>query len=245
MSKEIDKNDVNISQLFKWKKEIIISDAITGDQATVYIKLAGDADIGRARAHGYRKSAELRKSLKDKNNPERLALIAELGEFTDKELLIQTILLLRIADLYSEAVKNLTVKEPIEPTADASQEAWEIYQAEVDAFPEKYDKAIREEVDNVREKNAELLKKEELETLYKIYEGEVINRVCSEAMQNAYYEMCIYLTTFADKDYKTLAFKTFEEFENVHPSLKERLKKEYQSLEIGVDELKKSLEATE
>jgi hypothetical protein len=64
-------------------------------------------------------------------------------------------------------------------------------------------------------------------------------------MQIAYYDMCVYLTTFSDSDYKKLAFKTFSDYENSHPTLKDRLKKEYQSLEIGVDELKKLPEATE
>lgn len=245
MTRSVEKNDVDISQLFKWRKEVVIADALTGHQAKVYIRLAGDADIGRARAYGYRKAAEMRKSLKDSDSDERVALLAEMEEFSDKESLVQTILLLRVTDLYNEAVRHLTIKEPTEPPSDASQEAWEKYQEEVDNFPALYETSIRAEVDKEREKQTALLEKETKETLYKIYEAEVINRVCSEAMQLAYYDMCIYLTTFKDSEYKNLAFRSFDDYENTHSTLKERLKNEYQSLEIGVDELKKLPEATE
>ena len=57
--------------------------------------------------------------------------------------------------------------------------------------------------------------------------------------------MTVFLATFKDDKFKNPAFKSFDNYDNVHPILKTRLKEEYQKLEMGVDLLKKSQEATE
>jgi predicted DNA binding CopG/RHH family protein len=236
--RDVDKNDVDISQLFKWNKEVELEDVHSGMKVKFYMRLLGDADLGRARANAYRKSADLRKKLKTKDSNERISLLAELEDFTDPEILVKSIELLRISDIYQQAIKNVDVPEPKEP-ADDELEKWEEHQTKVDDYAERFKKAVEEEADKLRKADLALVEGKSIVELYKIYENEVINRLCQDEMNNGFYDMCIYFATFKDDKFKTQAFKNFESYENVHPSLKDMLKKEYRNLELGIDILKK------
>lgn len=236
--RDIDKNDVDISQLFKWNKEIELEDVHSGMRVKFYMRLLGDSDLGRARANAYRKSAELRKKLKTKDSNERVSLLAELEDFTDVEVLIKAIELLRISDIYQQAIKNVDVPEPKEPEGD-ELEKWEDHQARVDEYSERFKKAVEEEAEKLRKADLAITEGKSREELYKIYENEVINRLCQDEMNNGFYDMCIYYATFKDDKFKVPAFKSFESYENVHPALKEKLKSEYRNLELGIDILKK------
>ena len=242
--RDIDKNDVDISQLFKWNKEVEIEDVMSGLKAKLYIRLLGDSDLGKARAYAYRKSSELRKKLKDKNSDERVSLLAEIEDFSDSEIIVKAIELLRIPELYQRAMKNVDLAEPKEPDGD-ELETWEDYQKKVDDYSVKFREAVDKEAEKLRIADTEFLKGKGDVELYKIYENEVINRVCQEEMNNNFYDMAIYLATFKDDKFKISAFKSFDSFDNIHPNLKSKLKEEYQKLEMGVDVLKKSQEATE
>lgn len=242
--RDIDKNDVDISQLFKWNKEVEIEDVMSGLKAKLYIRLLGDADLGRARAYAYRKSSELRKKLKDKNSDERISMLAEIEDFSDSEIIVKAIELLRIPEIYQRAMKNVDLDEPKEPDGD-ELETWEGYQKRVDDYSVKFREAVDKEAEKLKTADIEFLKGRGDAELYKIYENEVINRVCQEEMNNNFYDMAIFLATFKDDKFKIPAFKSFDSFDNIHPNLKAKLKEEYQKLEMGVDVLKKSQEATE
>lgn len=241
--RDIEKNDVDISELFKWNKEIEIEDTISNLKIKFYMRLLGDADLGRARVNGYRKASDLRKKLKTKDSDERLALLAEMIDFADDDIIIKSVQVLRMPDIYQRAIKEVSLPEPKEPDDD-ELEKWEEYQEKVD----KYSAEFKDEVEKISSKlmaeDEKYLKSKNTEELYKIYENEVINRVCQEEMNNAFYDMTIYLATFKDDKFKIPAFKSLENFNNVHPLLKKRLREEYQKLELGIDLLKKSQEAT-
>jgi len=242
--REIDKNDVDISQLFKWSKKVELSDTTSGTTVNFYMRLLGDSDLNRARAHGYRKAADLRKKLKTQDSDERVTLLAELEDFSDKEMLIKSVEILRISEIYQRALKAAEVNEPKEPTGD-DQEKWEKYQIAVDEYPKKFRASVDKIADKLRADELKSLEERSTEELYKIYEGEIINKLCQEAMNNGFYDMCIYLSTFKDKDFKYLSFNSFEDYDNIHPHLKEKLREEYQRLEMGIELLKKLPEATE
>jgi hypothetical protein len=242
--RDIEKNDVDISELFKWTKEVEIEDAFSGVKVKFYMRLLGDADLGRARTHGYRKSSELRKKLKTKDSDERTSLIAELEDFTDPEIVIKAIDVLRTPDIYQRAIKNVDIPEPKEPSDD-ELEKWEEYQKAVDDYSAKFKEAVDKEAEKLRLEDEKYLKERVENELYKIYENEVINRLCQEEMNNTFYDMSIYLATFKDDKFKVLAFKNFDVYNNIRPALKTRLKEEYQKLELGIDVLKKSPEATD
>jgi hypothetical protein len=245
MTRQIDKNDVDISQLFKWHKEVEIADSYTGQKEKVYIRLVGDADINRARTYGYREAAVLRKNLKADGSDERLAFLAEVGEFEDREVLVNAIVLLRISDIYNQSIRETTVPEPKEPKSDGTQEEFENYQLAIDNYPLVFSEAVNQTIDKVKDRHLKELRNRPDDQLYKLYEKEVINRLCQEYMQAAYYDMCVFLGTFNDLEFTQPTFSSIEEYRNVHTHMKNTLKSEYQSLELGTDILKKLHEATE
>jgi hypothetical protein len=208
------------------------------------MRLLGDADLGKTRAHAYRKSSELRRKLKTLDSDERVSLLAELNDFADTEIVIKAIEILRLPDIYQRAIKNINVPEPQEPQDD-ELEKWEDHQKKVDEYSEKFKNAVTKEAEKTREEDAKILQGKSKEELYKLYENEVINKLCQEEMNNSFYDMCIFLATFKDDKFKLPAFKNFDNYNNVHPVLKVRLKEEYQKLEMGIELLKKLPEATE
>lgn len=245
MARSAEKNDVDIGQLFKWSKEVELSDPYTQQSLTVYMRLVGDQDLNRARAYALRKSAEMRVALREENSDERIAFINELGEFKDKESLVAMLILLSMPEIQREAVEDVVVPEPKEPKSDASLEDQEEYQKEVDAYAKRYEKALEKTIKKIQKRDTKIYEKEEMDELYSIYETLLINRLCTDEMNDAFYDKCIYYSTYKDKEFKNLAFKSFEDFLNASYEIKNLLKTEYQSLELGIDTLKKSQEATQ
>jgi len=233
-----ERNDVDISALFKWNKKVDVKDMLTGMETHVYMRLLGDADLGKARAYAYRKAGEYRKALRTADSDERVSLLAELNEFQDKEVIIKAVILLKMGDYYNAAIKNVDFREPQEPDSD-EQEDWEKYQKAVDEYPKLFKEKITQIVEVMRERDEKDYAERSIESVYKIYESEVINRLAQEKMTDSFYDMCLYLATFSDEKFKHRAFKSFDDYENVHPTLKSILKENYQSLEIGTDFLKK------
>jgi len=237
--KEIDKNDVDISQLFKWSKEVPLNDPFTGIVMSVFIRLVGDADMNRAKAFGYRKSADLRKKLKTQDSDERVIFLAELDAFTEEEAIRQAIFLLELPEYYQEALKVIDLKEPKEPKSDAPLEEQENYQLAVDEYPSRYNKELERIMLEIREERREKLLEMSKESLYTLYENTVINRLCEEELKDEYYKMCVFLGTYMDDKFTAKAFNNYADFENIHPQLQVTLKQEYQNLELGTDLLKK------
>jgi len=245
--RDIEKNDVNVEQLFKWKKAFTIDDNLTNESITLYMRLIGDADVGKARAYALRQSANLRKALKTPDSDERVSSLIESLEFKEDTLenLINLILLLKLEDLQTRALRDIDIPQPIQPDSDAGLEEQEDYQKEIDDYPKKFAEAVTEkarELEDIEKKRLESL---EFDKLYKEYESQMINRICLEEMSNRFYEMASYYGTYRDKRYKYLAFPSFEAFQNAATPLKERLIIEYKNLELGMGTLKKLPEATE
>ena len=240
-----ERNDVDITQLFKYKKEVKVIDALTNEKATVYMKLVGDADMAQARVFGLRKAGNLRKSLRTSGSELRQAFVNEIPEFQDKETLVGSVILLGVGDIQKKAINNVDFPEPKAPKSDASLEELEKYQKEVDEYPQKYATAVEKEMKKIRRSEEKRLNKLETKELYSLYEALVIDQLCSSEMAQNYYQMCVYKATYKDPQYKKLAFNSFEDFDNAAPQLKEQLIDAYRALEFGLDELKKLQGATE
>jgi len=236
-----DKNDVDIAMLFRWKTEAEISDPITGERYKIYIRLVGDADLNKAKVYGYRTSAELRKKLRDTSSDERLSFIAEMADYQNKDLLIQTIILLETPEIFNDAMKEATedVVEPKEPKTDSTQEKWEQYQEKVDRFEKEFQDKIEDIMSTIQAKEQKRLLEYSIEDLHELYLNITINRLCEEAFQNAYYDMCVYLGIYTDDVCTKRAFNNLDEYLNSHPKLKIDLRAKYRDLEIGIDLLKK------
>ena len=232
----IDKNDVDISRLFQWKKKVDIE--FKGKTLHAYLRIIGDAETNRARVFALRKSAEMRKLLRDVDSDERMAFLPESG-VVKKDELIQGLLVLYTKDAGDEAVKSLKYNLPVEPKADADLEEHEDYQKKIDDFPKWREDAIKEFiVDRVKQYEEQLLEKS-YDEIYEEYIHSLIEQICELEMLTKYREMCVFYATYKDKELTKRVFTEFDTLENLPKNVKEQLIEEYNSLEISGEDLKK------
>lgn len=236
MSSVLEKNDVDINPLFAWSKEFEI---VTSDGTyPVFMRVCGDADIGKARVSALRKSAELRKNLKDLNSDERFAYIKEMDELS-VESMVSVVIVFSMRDLSEKAKKQVKIKAPKQPRSDASTEAHEKYQKEVDDYPTKYQQAIKKFL----EKEVEIMKAKleslDKETLYTKYVSFMIDELCERDLMKYFREWTAYLSSYKDEGLKTRFFESFDDFANLPSDLKEEFIKQYTLLELSMDNLKK------
>lgn len=232
-----EKNDVDISSLFYFKKPVTI---ITKDAqpVTFYMRLVGDAELQRARVKALRDSRKLRDALKDKNSDEYLAYMPDVEDLS-KERLVEVILLGRLKEISSDVVDEVEIPFPKEPEEDATLEEQEQYQLEIDKYPEKREQIVREEII----KRSTEVKKELLEMnvkqLQKDYIVSLRNELCEATLTTSFYEHIIFYSLYKNSDYKEHLFDNFEDYSNLPSEIKMELLEEYKNLELGMDELKK------
>lgn len=239
MSRKIDKNDVDITKLYRWFTEIQLDDPVTNQTVTVYMRLVGDADINRARAYAFRNSRELRRRLKDPESDDRIAYLNELSEFDSKDILISTILILLGNDFQKYAMKTIDVPIPREPKSDEKLETWEDYQTKVDEYTDIYRKALTKEMKKLRRKEKKHLETKTIDILYTEYETLIAEHLCSEEMNTSYYNWCISCSLYKDKEHKKPLFKNISELLDLAPQVIETLTTSYHNLELGMSDLKK------
>ena len=240
----IEKNDVDITKLFVWGTEYEILDGKEEVLARVYMRILGDADVNRCRVHALRKSFELRNKLRDPNSTERLIYVREVDELSEEEL-TNYIVAYSMRELSNNTRKEVKIKRPMPPKADASLEKMEKFQNEID----NYDKKLKQAVAKHMQDGVIALKKS-LESstkaqLYKRYETELIKEFCEQEALNAYREMELYLGCYKDPEYKEKFFESFEQYENLDSTVKAEFRAAYDRLDISMDELKKLREATQ
>jgi hypothetical protein len=233
----VEKNDVDISPIFLWNKEITIK-GLKEESVVAYMRLLGDADINRARIMALRKSADLRNKLRDEESDERLALIPSIAELSH-EVIVESIIVYTMRDLTQVAVKNAVIPKPKEPGSDASTERLEKFQKEVDEYPDLREKIIRGELEKLVVNRRDDLTKKEDNELYKIYVNVIINELCEQELLQRFKEYCVYFGTFSDKEMTTKFFNTFWDVDNLPTETKKNLIAEYSSLELESDNLKK------
>jgi hypothetical protein len=233
-----EKNDVNISKLFNWGGELSLLNNKGEEIKKVYIRLVGDADINRARVHALRRSAELRKKLRDTDSDERLAFIPQIEDL-DEDSMRLFILSERLKDLSSRIVKTIDIKFPKEPNSDASLEDQEKYQKEVDEYPDRLDKAIKDRSSEIRKEEESKLNGINKEKLYKEYVESAISQICEMEMVTRFRELVLFYSVYKDEEYKERFFDEFDVFRNLTKSIKDQIETFYSSLELDMEELKK------
>ncbi len=233
-----ERNDVDISKLFQWGKQVIIKDKQGNDFFTCYLRLVGDAELNRARIFALRKSAELRRKLKEKDTEERLAFVADF-ESVDKERLIQLIIYLSSREISMRAVENIDIPFPKEPPDDATLEEQEKYQKEIDDWPRIREDKIKAFIEAEMKKMESSLQEKSKEDIYKVYEDSAIADLCENEMANKFRQMCVFLGLYRDEKFKERMFNDFDTFDNLFPEFKQQFLEEYIRLELSTDELKK------
>lgn len=247
MSDVVEKQDVDIAKLFDWGRvyEIVDPSGKTDEIVSVYMKLLGDADLGRARTYALRRSAELRRKLRDENSDERVAWVRPFDEVEHKDL-VNLIILFSGRQLSNNAKQNVKVPTPKQPKSNASLKKLEEFQKEVDEYPKKKAEAIRQALEKEITKLTNELNTRSKDELYKQYVRELVDEFCEKEAMNAFEDMATYLGCYKDNSYKAdkRFFKDFEEFENLDPAIKIQFKDAYRSLDLELPELKKLRRAT-
>jgi len=234
----VEKNDVDIKPLFAWSREF---EVIFGEEeriTKIYMRILGDADMNRARVASLRRSAEMRRKLKDLNSDERLAYIKDIDEL-ETDTMVSTIIVLSMKEIGKLIEPRMKIKLPKQPRSDASTEEHEKYQAEVDSYPErrKEETAKLLEVEILARRDK--LSQEPKESLYKMYIAKIIDEICEQEMLLAFREWCAYLGSYRNEELTERLFLSFEEFSNLSPDLKAQFIEEYASMELYGEELKK------
>jgi hypothetical protein len=252
MSDVVEKNDVDIQKLFGWGRVFEIVSPIDEDEKVlVYMKLLGDADLGRARTYALRKSAEMRRKLNDKNSDEFLAWVRSYEEITEQDLM-NLIVIFSNREIGNEArnsIKEVPIPKP--PKSNARLKKMEEFQKEVDEYPAKKAKAVSEAVDLAVSKLKKKLSEKSKEELYREYVKAVSDEFCEREAIMAFDDMQVYLGCYTDDTYKTKFFRdengepSFEAFNNLEPTIKAQFKDAYRSIDIELSELKKLRRATQ
>ena len=232
-----EKNDVDISRLFEWSKPYTIK-TNKGKNIKVFVRLIGDADMGKARVFGLRRSAELRAKLRTKDSDERLAFIPAIDSL-NHERAIEVCASLKLREFTQDAIREVRIPLPTEPDSEASLEKREKYQKEIDDYPKKREILINEYIQKAVNKRKEELIKLTDEQLGREYEDLMIAELCEQETLRKFREYCIYCGTYKDKDFKQKFFSNFEEFNNLPTSTKDEFISFYTMLELDSNQLKK------
>lgn len=233
----VEEFDVDISKLWKWKKEVVIKD---GDEVLLkaYLRVPGDADINRARVYAIRESTKLRQKLNDKNDLDRYAYILP-EELIDDEDLFNFSLTLTLRNELLNIDKEVDIPIPVKPSEDAPTEAHEKYQKEVDMWAIKRMDKIKELAEKKEKEIRERLKSLSREELYKIYEKVSADFYCDTLVGELFVDQCIFYGLYKDSKYTKRMFTNFEDFQNLPKFVKDILKEEYSNLALSMEELKK------
>jgi hypothetical protein len=240
----VEKNEVDISKLFHWSNKFEIFDKYSNKVTDAYMRLVGDAELNRAKVLAVRASKDLRKKLKQVDSDERVVFVPDFDEIT-KEQVIELVLMLMIKEFTQESMKEVILPIPIEPHSESSLETQEKYQEEIDNYETLRQDKIRDSVNKKIDAYRANLQNWEDYPLKKEYERLLINDLCEQEMIKSFRNWCAFFGSYSDEDYKKPFFDHFEDFINLPTEIKDQFLSNYQTLEISIDYLKKSLEATQ
>jgi len=237
MSITPEKNDVDISKLFEYTREIKLYGS-RGKRKTVYMRLLGDAEVNRARVKALRKSAELRKKLSDTDSDEYVALIPDVGDAT-REKLISLIVMMDTKEITTMVRKEIDVPFPNVPGEDATLEEEEKYQKAVDEYPERLRNTIKAEVIERLSKRKDVYKDTTKEELISYYVNLFVSEICETEMYRYFYYYSVFFSLYQDEEFTQRLYTDFQEFDNLPTQVKSNLVDNYHELELGLEDLKK------
>ena len=238
----VEKNDVDISILFKWGTPVPMKDAFDNTIEILYVKLIGDADTNRSRTFALRESAKLRALLKTPGSDERVAYIPDWKSMKNSSL-TELVIQFKLREYVQKVTKNLLMPLPDEPDSDSSLESHEEYQKKVDEWPKIREDKIRDELQKVVDEERKYLKSIGKGELALEAENAIIAELCEQRMYDAFQASVLTFATFSDQEYKNKYFKSMEEFEALISDFKDQLFKAYNSININTENLKKLPEA--
>jgi hypothetical protein len=241
---QIEKQDVNLEKLFNWGKSVDVNDKYGNFVAKIYLRLVGDAELNRARVGAIRASRELRLKLKDHSTDEYMAYVPDFSELEVSDLR-NIILSMKVREFMQEVTKELDIPLPVEPNSEASLEKQEEYQKEVDEYTGKRQAIVSEQTLKKAEVYGRNLEKESREYLEKEAERLIVISKCEEEMVKVFSDLCVVYGAYRDEEFKIRYFNTIEDFTKLPTEIKQQFLDAYGTLDLNVEELKKSLEVTQ
>lgn len=182
--------------------------------------------------------------MKTEGTDQRIAFISSVFEIEEKENLIDFVASLSTRLFAQDAARNVKLPMPKEPKSDAHLEEFEKFQADVDTYEDRKNQAYTDYIVKALAQQRTQLEGETMEKLRKMYERLLVDEMCEREMVNKFKEYCTYCGIYKDTEYKTKVFKDITEFENLPTEIKTQFIDAYNNLDLNLDELKKSLEAT-
>ena len=237
----VELNDVDIAPLFVWSKEFEV--VWDDNRVPVFMRILGDADLNRSRVAALRKSAELRRRLKDINSDERLAFIKDIDDLSTDQL-TAVIAVFSMRELSEKAQAKMKIKAPKQPRSDAKTSSHERYQAEVDSYPDRRQKELRSLLETEVNSLKKALESETKEFIYGKYVSIMIDEMCEQELLREFKSQCCYYGSFKTEDLSDKLFSSYEEFSNLQTDLKQQFLAEYAKLELNGEELKKLQQVT-
>jgi len=236
--KTIERNDIDISNLFKWKSVLELKDIDDNIIKTVYMRIIGDAELNRARVSSMRASAEMRSKLRDTTSDEYIAYIPSIDQF-EKENIAEMLLSLDMRRYAEQVEKTIKVPMPKKLSSDASLEEQEIHQRAIDDYPQFRQKKIKDALTKLVEEERKKLNRTSVENLITKYRQLVSDQLCEIELNRTFIGMSVVFGTFDDEKCTEKTFSSFDEYENLPPYAKEQFIEHYYNLQLGVSDLKK------
>lgn len=234
----------NIADLLKYKDELVITHPTNGKILWKgWIKILGDESIKEAYKYSRIVSAQKRATLRDKNSSEYKDEVESIAE-QDKQDLLDLIMASQENDFTRESVaavirEELPKIEEIAQEPDApSLEEQEILDQEETNTQQEFLKAIDDYVTRRKEELQGRLSKLSHKELIAMAQEEITKVAPMQAFLSELNDQRGFRSTFIDKECKTRAFKSIEDYKDAHSVVKSQIIDAYNKLEMGPDDIK-------
>ena len=231
---------MDISKLFKWKKEYTLVDSqgnpvVDEDdkEITVYIRVIGDNDLDEAKKFALRESRKLRN--KYRASPEEI--LPDMDELTSTEL--ATLVTLNEASfLYKQAERETTLPYP-NSTNSLHIEDEEIYLEKLDSYFEDLIIAVDERAQKLFIETKAKYESMPIDRLRTRARNTYIDKIVEAEIVKFYNDAILFYAIYEDEACEKRVFSDIDDVRNTSRLLKEQLYTEYSKLVLTDLELKK------
>jgi len=229
--------EVKLEDLFRWNKSVDIKDRKGNVLKTVYVRVAGDANLQEAQNHALARSRQIRRKLRDEESLEYKALFADLESRSQSDLIVGIIASegSKFRDEANEELGEIDLPDlPDDPTLEEREKFQEDVEKLTNNRTEQLQKLIEEKMQTRRED----LNKKDVQQLQDIYKVARIESSCFEVYGFEFRSYCVYLNVFSDKKMAVREFSNYDAFSNTSSLIKRILLESYADLELSEEDLK-------
>ncbi len=237
MAKPRNTKRVRLEELFRWKHDLEIRDHNEAVVLTVYQRIINDVEAERARLAAVRKRSEIRLALRDVDSDEHATLMEQLEGY-DEEHLVSVVMLEGIEKLRERADEQVRINFPKHPGEDGTMEEVEEYEEAVDTFDDRYSEELIRTLEDLVEKEKEVIKTKPAHDLRVLVEKALENQICGSISTEILYQYYTFYGTYTDKNCTIKYFADFSDFEELVPQVSKQLVTGYRSWMLAPDELK-------